>query len=404
MFKIFNENMQEIKFPDGVIPKEIFVGSIAKERNTESVDGRSGVVNYGFNYISRPIELYMWIKSKDHIDYRLARNDLYALLDTGSVMYVAEDLVPSRVLKIVVDDTYIPNRWTEEYAEVEINCTTIDSVFWESTYTTLELHDSGYTATAEKYGLVDNIDDEKVKYRFEPSIGTIDLSGRLFDYGFINATGAVSQVGTGSYTFSLGFIDLIPGVQYEFVDEGDHPRLRYWWIYEYDANENFIERIALNSVGDGRQHTFTAKGSKLKLMINPIAPVDENTIPPSRVGIDVLPKLKTTATTQRFTLWNAGNVAVEPESMRLIIQANFVRSPKDFTIKNLTTGEIFIMRRSANGNHLRLNGMVVSLGGLTNIFRDTNHQFISLAPGNNQFEITGGAFAQIWFDFKFLYK
>src|SRR5699024_3624705 len=111
------------------------------------------------------------------------RNEVFATFDVGSAFYVAEADVPSRVLKVVVDESYIPDRLTEEYADFEINCRTLDNVFWESKYTTLELHDSGYAHSAEKYGLVDNIDDEKVKYRFEPEFETVDLRANLFEHG-----------------------------------------------------------------------------------------------------------------------------------------------------------------------------------------------------------------------------
>src|SRR5699024_3828970 len=160
--------MKEITLPKGVMPLEIFVGSVAKNRVTEEVDGRSGVVDYGFNYTDRPVSLFLRIKAADAADFRLLRNEVFATFDVGSAFYVAEVDVPSRVLRVVVDDSYIPDRLTEEYADFDINCRTLDSVFWESKYTTLELHDSGYSATAEKYGLVDNIDDEKVQYRFTP--------------------------------------------------------------------------------------------------------------------------------------------------------------------------------------------------------------------------------------------
>src|SRR5699024_4888286 len=175
----------------------------------------------------------------------------------------------------VVDESYIPDRLTEEYADFDINCRTLDSVFWESKYTTLELHDSGYSATAEKYGLVDNIDDEKVKYRF---------------------------------------------------------------------------------------------------------------------------------TENNFTVYNAGNVTVEPESMLLNISVDVVQSDNNFTIRNKTTGEEIVLKRASNGSHFRVQGMVIRLGSITNIFRDTNRRFISLVPGDNQFEILNGTFEEIRFEFKFLYK
>ena len=171
MFKIYDLDMKEIPFPDGVMPLEIFVGSISKERVTEAVDGRSGVVDYGFNYTDRPVSLFLRIKAKDKIDFRLLRNEVFATFDVGNSFYVAESDVPSRVLKVVVDESYIPDRLTEEYADFDINCRTLDSVFWETRYTTLELHDSGYSATVEKYGLVDNIDDEKVQRSEERRVG-----------------------------------------------------------------------------------------------------------------------------------------------------------------------------------------------------------------------------------------
>ena len=267
--------MKEIPFPDGVMPLEIFVGSVGKERMTEAVDGRSGVVDYGFNYTDRPVSLFLRIKAADAADFRLLRNEVFATFDVGSAFYVAEADVPSRVLKVVVDESYIPDRLTEEYADFDINCRTLDSVFWETKYTTLELHDTGYSATAEKYGLVDNIDDEKVQYRFTES---------------------------------------------------------------------------------------------------------------------------------NFTVYNAGNVTVEPESMYLRIIASEVTSSNNFTIRNKTTGDEFVLKRESNGSHVRLIGMVASMGSITNIFRDTNRRFIRLAPGDNEFEILNGTFAQISIDFKNYYK
>lgn len=267
--------MKEIPFPDGVIPLEIFVGSVGKERTVDTVDGRPGVVDYGFNYTDRPVSLFLRIKSADAADFRLLRNEVFATFDVGSAFYVAEADVPSRVLKVVVDESYIPDRLTEEYADFDINCRTLDSVFWESKYTTLELHDSGYSATAEKYGLVDNIDDEKVKYRFTES---------------------------------------------------------------------------------------------------------------------------------DFTVYNAGNVTVEPESMLLNIRASTLNSNENFTIRNKTTDEEVILKRASTGAHFAIFGMNMSLGGITNVFRDTNRRFISLVPGDNQFEILNGTFEEIRFNFKFLYR
>ena len=267
--------MKEIPFPDGVIPLEIFVGSVGKERMVDTVDGRPGVVDYGFNYTDRPVSLFLRIKAADAADFRLLRNEVFATFDVGSAFYVAEADVPSRVLKVVVDESYIPDRLTEEYADFDINCRTLDSVFWESKYTTLELHDSGYSATAEKYGLVDNIDVEKVKYRF---------------------------------------------------------------------------------------------------------------------------------TENNFTVYNAGNVTIEPESMYISIFFYYCSIPDGkMTVKNLTTGDVLEVNKTTDRSHIRQDGMVFTIAGV-NFFRDTNRKFISLAPGDNQFEITGATYDEARFNFKYLYK
>ena len=176
---MYDLNMKEIKFPEGLMPLDIFVGSIAKERATETIEGRSGIVDYGTNYVDRPVELSMWINSSDTTDYRLLRNELYALFDTGNAFYIEETRVPSRVLKVAVDESFIPDRLTIRNASVDVTCRTLDSVFWESKYTTLELHDSGFAHSAEKYGLVDNIDDEKVQYRFTESNFSVYNAGNV---------------------------------------------------------------------------------------------------------------------------------------------------------------------------------------------------------------------------------
>lgn len=275
MFKLYDLNLREIPFPDGVMPLDIFVGSISKSRETETIPGRNGVMNYGFNYDSRPVRITLLAEGNDRIDYRLIRNAVFEIFDLHDVFYIEETDVPSRVLKVTIDESYQPDRLTRDDASFDINLRTLDSVFWETKYTTLELHDTGLDATAEKYGLVDNIDDEKVQYRF---------------------------------------------------------------------------------------------------------------------------------TENNFTVYNAGNVTVEPESMMLNIHANAVQSTNNFTIRNKTTGEEIVLKRASTGSNFRIQGMVVSLGSITNIFRDTNRRFISLVPGDNQFELLNGTFGEIRFEFKFLYK
>src|SRR5699024_8119211 len=226
--------MNEIPFPDGVMPLEIFVGSISKDRVTEAIDGRPGVVDYGFNYTDRPVSLFLRIKAADAADFRLLRNEVFSTFDVGSAFYVAEADVPSRVLKVVVDESYIPDRLTEEYADFDINCRTLDSVFWESKYTTLELHDSGYSAMAEKYGLVDNINQDYLKYVYEPTSIDVQLYEYPFEKGMISS--ATGENATSARYVRSAYIEVLPGQRYTIQDKGINNQLDYWWVFEYDVD------------------------------------------------------------------------------------------------------------------------------------------------------------------------
>lgn len=392
--------MKEIPFPDGVIPLEIFVGSVGKERTVDTVDGRPGVVDYGFNYTDRPVSLFLRIKAADAADFRLLRNEVFATFDVGSAFYVAEADVPSRVLKVVVDESYIPDRLTEEYADFDINCRTLDSVFWESKYTTLELHDSGYSATAEKYGLVDNIDDEKVQYRFEPEIFREELTKSEWEVGSISSgTGENSISDTSIRT--KGYFKTIPGQEYVFEELLNSPKVSYWWIMEYDNIGNYIGFFATQYNPQTNKGTFTARGSRVRM--RPTLHSGQ-TISVDDVGVNVRPTITGKGLLTSFSVYNAGNVTVEPESMMLNIIVSTVQSDNNFTIRNKTTREEIILKRASAGYHFRIKGMVISLGAITNIFRDTNREFISLAPGDNEFEILNGTFGEIRFEFKYLYK
>ena len=390
---MYDLNMKEIKFPEGLMPLDIFVGSIAKERATETIEGRSGIVDYGTNYVDRPVELSMWINSSDTTDYRLLRNELYALFDTGNAFYIEETRVPSRVLKVAVDESFIPDRLTIRNASVDVTCRTLDSVFWESKYTTLELHDSGYAHSAEKYGLVDNIDDEKVQYRFKNDTQIIAVSG--WNDGGIAISNGVVDTGNVNNIFS-NEITVTPGMVIDFEDLANHPNINYWRAFEYNGS-TFI-RVIQGSPGTNTL-SFTTTGNRIRFAtsVHPKMPVRA-----VNVGVAIRPQVGNRITTTNFKVYNAGNVTVEPESMYLKIYASLVTGD-EFTITNHTTGEVFKLLKSVSGRNISTDGMIIK-NGTFNAFRDTNKRFISLVPGDNQIGITGATFKDITFSFKYYYK
>jgi len=383
------------------MPLEIFVGSVGKNRTTDTVDGRAGVVDYGFNYTDRPVSLFLRIKSTDKIDFRLLRNEVFAMFDIGNAFYVAETDVPSRVLKVVVDESYIPDRLTEEYADFDINCRTLDSVFWESKYTTLELHDSGYSATAEKYGLVDNIDDEKVKYRFEPDLVTTSMPSNMFENGSLflsNGQNADSNTQPGRLR---NYYSVNKGRKYRLDLNETGGTISYIRIFHYDSSGKHIGNEGTENVyGNGStQYEFTAQGSSIRLLLYASGGAQVKVD-----GIGTVTKISIGSydNTSNFKVYNAGNVTVEPESMLLKIYASLVVGD-EFTITNHTTSEVFKLLTRLESRNIYIDGMIVK-NGTFNAFRDTNKRFISLVPGDNEIEITGASFKDITFNFKNYYK
>ena len=407
--------MKEIPFPEGVMPLEIFVGSVGKNRTTDTVDGRAGVVDYGFNYTDRPVSLFLRIKSTDKIDFRLLRNEVFAMFDIGNAFYVAETDVPSRVLKVVVDESYIPDRLTEEYADFDINCRTLDSVFWVSKYTTLELHDSGYSATAEKYGLVDNINIEKLDYRFNFNSmfnhNLIPMKESAWEDGSLYLSNGENSPNTNYLRLKKSeSINITPGETYTINDSSTYvSRVIRIGVFQYKngvytgtKDQFFMDRQ--------QRRTFTAVGDEIRISL---AALDGYDIPTrfiehedERIKLklekgDRFTGFKTPE--QSFNIYNAGNVKIEPESMMLNIIFNNLNGSK-LTLKNNSTDEEFIFENSMpTGTQLRIEGMVVRQN-LINRFRDTNKKFISLVPGENQIEISGITFDDVRFEFKYLYK
>ncbi|OFO55667.1 phage tail domain-containing protein [Nosocomiicoccus sp. HMSC059G07] len=104
-------------------------------------------------------------------------------------------------------------------------------------------------------------------------------------------------------------------------------------------------------------------------------------------------------TERNFTIWNAGNVTVEPETMYLKITATGTNGVLE--IRNKTTGDVFKVNAEFGGD-LVIDGINAQLKS-TNVFRDTNRRYIRLESGKNEFEVIG-QFTDITIDFRFYYK
>ena len=109
-------------------------------------------------------------------------------------------------------------------------------------------------------------------------------------------------------------------------------------------------------------------------------------------------------TDNTFSVWNAGNVTVEPESMYIYITLGLVTTDSSLKLTNKTTGETFAFNKAVTNRNIYLDGMNIMEGTAINALRNTNRQRIKLVPGVNNFEITGATFSQITVSFKFYYR
>ncbi|WP_204256082.1 phage tail domain-containing protein, partial [Staphylococcus sp. GDB8P47P] len=256
-------------------PLDLLVSSIEKERKEQSIDGVPGVVDYGFNYKGREVKMnFMTEHYHDTYDHRLQRDEIYNLFDSYPYLYVSDNKVPSRVLKITVDGSFTPERYGYWYSTFEVDARITGLPFWRTRYTTQDIEKDGYNAIVEKYGAADGLHLDFQKYRF-------------------------------------------------------------------DKNE--------------------------------------------------------------FSVWNGGNVTVDPRNMKLDIRIAFGTSKGTVRVDNLTTGEFITFSRPVVNDHLDFFGTKVLLGA-TNRLRDSNRKFISLVPGENKIKISNIDFRFVTFDFPFYYK
>lgn len=275
-FTLYDENINEIEYPVGVTPLDILVSSIERERYEENIKGIPGPIDYGFDFKEREITLKFQMEHyHDTFDFRLQRDELYNIFSSHNHLYVSDNLVPTRVIKLQVDGQFTPERYGYWYSTLEVTGKTTGLPFWRTKYTTQDVETKGFEAIAEQFGLADGLNVDYPKY------------------------------------------------------------------------------------------TFTGN---------------------------------------KFTVWNGGNVTLDPRNMDLKIRLFRLKTDGNFKLTNHTTGETFEYLASTTGNTIDLEGIQAFKGMLQNRLRETNRKYISLVPGLNEISYTGGEMINIQFDFPFYFK
>ncbi|WP_049319246.1 distal tail protein Dit [Mammaliicoccus sciuri] len=124
-------------------------------------------------------------------------------------------------------------------------------------------------------------------------------------------------------------------------------------------------------------------------------------------GLLVNDDIKYKHNTTSFKIFNGSSdtIAPFPHKHKLIIKIN-VNAPKGFKLINRTTGDVFEYKKAiTKSKQLIINGVYPTIDG-KRVGIDTNHEWLSLAPGYNDIEIIGTDITEptAEFIFPFIYR
>lgn len=124
-------------------------------------------------------------------------------------------------------------------------------------------------------------------------------------------------------------------------------------------------------------------------------------------GLLVNDDIKYKHNTTSFKIFNgsSGTIAPFPHRHKLIIKLN-VNAPKGFKLINSTTGDVFEYKKAiTKSKQIIINGIYPTIDG-KRVGIDTNHEWLTLAPGYNNIEIIGTDITEptAEFIFPFIYR
>lgn len=275
MFKIYDLNYNEIRFPVddlgfGLKSLDIDIGPILYENiYTQSSRADKLVKRYPKD---RTVTLHAMFTSynKNVADWRLKRDVIYEFFRTLGVFYVAEVYQPFKLLKVLVDTDYLPDRPVNIWGMLEIPLKIIDTPFKQSLHTTADIDSEGVRWNDKwGYGMGLSSEREQWKYSFEPEPITVSLNSNLFERGSIflsNGQNADSNTQLGRLK---SMYSVQKGQKYKLNLNETGGTINYIRIFHYDSAGNKISDEGTNNVnGNGStSHEFTATGSSIRLLL-----------------------------------------------------------------------------------------------------------------------------------------
>ena len=167
---------------DALSVSSFIVGSIIQNQRFEYDDGMNRRVDYGFDDEYRKAKLVVEAKIEYGYDIATLRDAINELFygtyyiremrltydsdkpvkyesigkTTGDMNLGKPRLVGGKQLKVRNVSEITPSD-DDLWFEFEVEFETVELPYWETSYTTQDLQSTGYSATAEKYGLVDGV-------------------------------------------------------------------------------------------------------------------------------------------------------------------------------------------------------------------------------------------------------
>ena len=185
-----------------------------------------------------------------------------------------------------------------------------------------------------------------------------------------------------------------------FINHSDMPGIKYA-VY---CEENAITDIA-HKYGEFEITFVVFKGYSESLMTTDNFSLNSDYWQFGN-GLVTDPNIKYVHTKRKFQIYNGSTDTVTPIHRHQLIITMNINAPNGFTLHNKTTGDKFTYNKKIRDTDtLVLNG-VYPFKNKQHCGIDTNHEYITLAEGYNDFEVLGDGVEvkEIKFTFNFVYR
>ena len=185
-----------------------------------------------------------------------------------------------------------------------------------------------------------------------------------------------------------------------FINHSDMPGIKYA-VY---CEENAITDIA-HKYGEFEITFVVFKGYSESLMTTDNFSLNSDYWQFGN-GLITDPNIKYVHTKRKFQIYNGSTDTVTPIHRHQIITTMNINAPNGFTLHNKTTGDKFTYKKKIRNNDTVVLNGVYPFKNKQHCGIDTNHEYITLAEGYNDFEVLGDGVEvkEIKFTFNFVYR